>query len=161
MELGNARAMVAFRQDRWTRWRTYYMLTKRMAENPKAFVADYDQMGFWLRSVRRIAEMPIDPAGWRSGWPGKGNIWEWNTQHFGIALTWGLTHTDALKGGHWTDDVPSSAEPSADGDAAPVVPVVLLPAEVSRQVTHQRSGLSEAEMFEAERAASARASANA
>jgi hypothetical protein len=144
VELGKARAEVAFRRDRLTRWRSFYVLTKRMDENPQAFVADYNLMGFWLRSVRRIADMPTAPASWRSGWPVsyKYNIYEWSTMHFGMAVPWDLMHAETLKATY------ESEEAAAD-DAA-------IHEEGERPQTRQSS----AEMFEAQRAASARAFAN-
>ena len=155
IELGKARALVAFRRDRYIRWRSYYMLTKRMDEDPRAFVADYDMMGFWLRSVRRIAEMPTAPASWRSMWPATfNNIFDWNTEHFGIALTWGLTHTDSLKDGHWTHDPPSTCvdgDAADDGDAAGQ--------EEAQEVRRQTRQAAE-DSLKAVRAAAARAFAN-
>ena len=144
IELGKARALVNFRRDRYILFRSYYMLTKRMDENPEAFVRDYDMMGFWLRAVSRIADMPTAPALWRSAWPATyGNIWEWNAQHFGMALSWGLTHVDALKTEVEAEVAGATCAGTAD-DAA------------TRPDTRQLA----AERFEAERKAAAAAFAN-
>lgn len=94
--LGEAKAIYVHKRTRWMRLRTYRKLRK-------AYWASYDgddwdetKRLFLLKDVAfdRLHRRDPKPS-WESMWPGfKRDIWEWNQQQYGLALTWGLTHFD-------------------------------------------------------------------
>ena len=51
---------------------------------------------FWARARVRVLE-PVPLPDLKDMWPGhRSNIWEYNREAYGLALTWGLTHLDML-----------------------------------------------------------------
>lgn len=92
-QLGEARASLAWHKDRLTRHRTFFKFAERMLDRPHDPVVRM----FYRRAYTRVMTVPA-VASWESMWPGicAGNIWDWNSRQYGLALTRGLTHVDML-----------------------------------------------------------------
>ena len=93
VELASARAHVSQCRARFIRLRTVLVLYEKMCESGEE---DPVLRSFWDRARKRVLE-PVRAPDTRDMWPGqRSNIWEYNRQAFGLALTWGLTHVDEL-----------------------------------------------------------------
>ena len=93
VELATARAHVARCRIIFVRLRTLLALYEKMRESDPV---DPVLCGFWDRARVRVLE-PVPLPNMRDMWPGqRSNIWEFNRESFGLALTWGLMHLDNL-----------------------------------------------------------------
>ena len=78
--------------------RTYCKLQKAYWASFEGDDWDEQKRLFLLKDVAfdRLHRRDPKPS-WESMWPGfKRDIWEWNQQQYGLALTWGLTHYDIV-----------------------------------------------------------------
>ena len=92
-ELACARAVYWQRRGKWLRERSLDVLGKRLDENPE----DLDMLILWQTQATRILQEPPMPH-WTSIWPGLGsNIYDGIVRHYGMSVTWGMTHADELK----------------------------------------------------------------
>ena len=88
-ELAEARARVVQCRGSWLRLRTFLALYHRMCESSSD---DEVMRQFWERAKVRVQE-PVPEPDLRDMWPGqRRNIWEWNEESYGLALTWLLRH---------------------------------------------------------------------
>ena len=98
--LGEAKAAYVHKRTRWTRLRTYRNLRKALDASFDSDDWDETKRLLLLKDVAfaRLQQHRRDPKpSWESMWPGlKRDIWEWNQQQYGLALTWGLTHYDIV-----------------------------------------------------------------
>lgn len=87
-QLGEARALLVWHSDRYSRHRTYFRFAERLLDRP----CDAVTRVFYERAYRRVMIAPRVPS-WESMWPGirAGNIWDWNARNYGLCLTRGLT----------------------------------------------------------------------
>ena len=93
VELATARARVVQCRISFVRLRTLLALYEKMREFGPV---DPVHRRFWDRARVRVLE-PVPMPNLRDMWPGqRSNIWEYNRESFGFALTWGLTHLDML-----------------------------------------------------------------
>ena len=84
IELGRARAVLVQRSDSYTRLRCFLIWHKRLVA-----CAGKDPLveRFYQRAFARVLQPAPCPL-WKSMWPGMShNIWDWNRQNFGLALT--------------------------------------------------------------------------
>ena len=96
VELGEAWAEYVRRKDRWVAWRSYALLEKRYFASLEADAHDPILEHFWERAMQRLEDLPT--VTWKSYWKGlHHDIWDWNSRNFGLAVSYGLTHTDLLK----------------------------------------------------------------
>ena len=76
-----------------------YFPSRVLALYEKMRVSDPSDLSlrlFWARARLRLIQ-PVPLPDLRDMWPGqRSNIWEYNREHFGLALTWGLMHIDQL-----------------------------------------------------------------
>ena len=96
MELASARAHVVQCRARFVRLRTLLALYAKMRESDgDDLVLSY----FWARARVRVLQHVPRPN-LKDMWPGhRSNIWEYNREAYGLALTWAwrmLTHVDML-----------------------------------------------------------------
>ena len=86
-ELAEARASVVQCRGRWLRLRTLLALYKNMQVSAPEEACP---RVFWERAKRRVLE-PVVAPDTRDMWPGqRRNIWEWNEESYGLALSWML-----------------------------------------------------------------------
>ena len=86
-DLAEARARVVQCRGCWLRLRTFLALYHRMCEPSSN---DEVMRQFWERAKVRVLE-PVPEPDFRDMWPGqRRNIWEWNEESYGLALTWML-----------------------------------------------------------------------
>ena len=92
-ELASSRAHVVQCRGRFLRLRTVLALYEKMRVSDEP---DLSLRLFWARARLRLLK-PVPLPDLRDMWPGqRSNIWEYNREHFGLALTWGLMHIDQL-----------------------------------------------------------------
>ena len=92
-ELALSRAQVVQCRGRFLRLRTVLALYEKMRVSDEP---DLALRLFWARARLRLLK-PVPLPNLRDMWPGqRSNIWEYNQEHFGLALTWGLMHIDQL-----------------------------------------------------------------
>ena len=86
-ELAEARASVVQCRDSYLRLRTLLALYEKMRVSE---AVDPSMRVFWERAKRRVLE-PVEAPDTRDMWPGqRRNIWEWNEESYGLALSWML-----------------------------------------------------------------------
>ena len=84
IELGRARAVLVQRSNSYTRLRCFLIWHKRLVA-----CAGKDPLveRFYQRAFARVQQPAPCPL-WKSMWPGMShNIWDWNRQNYGLALT--------------------------------------------------------------------------
>ena len=95
--LANARLSYMRARTRWVRLRSFHMLLKQWLPNP----GEEPLEQFYFRAFDRVVET-FDPAfpkrPYMTMWPGwPGPVKDFNQRHFGLAMTWGLSHVDHMR----------------------------------------------------------------
>ena len=106
-DLAQARLAHLRIRTQWVRMRTASLLLKRIDNTLYDDPMHPVLLKFITDATRRLAAPLPQPIKWEHMFPGtQRNIWEWNQENFGLALAWGLTHADCLKG----ETVPGETE---------------------------------------------------
>ena len=108
-QLEAARVRMSMRRAEWLRARSCCVLFRRFNED---ITNEQPMLGTFLdRAIERMYSPVPTPKGPFAVRRKQGTIWDFNATHYGLAMTWGLTHVDLLHG---------AERPQAEKDAANV-----------------------------------------